>query len=104
MKPTRVDGSTQEANGMEKELSQRNAATLREAARVMRTPGCTPNVLRALRCCPLTAPELCRVFRTKYRPRTIYGALQTLRLVGLAQPTGHKTACLGGVSEKWRAT
>jgi hypothetical protein len=84
------------------ELSQRDAATLREAARVMRTPGCTTNVLCALRCTPLTATELCRVFRSKYRQRTIYSALQTLRLVGLAQPTGQKAACLGGVSEIWR--
>lgn len=81
---------------------QRTAATLREAARVMRTPGCTPNVLRALRCTPLTPTELCRVFRGKYRPRTIYAALQTLRLVGLAQPTGRKVRCLGSVSEIWR--
>lgn len=82
--------------------SHRNAATLHEAARVLRLPGCTPKVLCALRIAPLTPTELCRVFRAKYRPRTIYAALERLRLVGLARPTGRKMACLGGVSEVWR--
>ena len=84
------------------ELSPRNAATLREAARVLRSGSAAPNVLRALRTMPLTATELCRVFRGQYRPRTVYGAMQTLRQVGLARPTGVWRRCLGSASEIWR--
>lgn len=83
--------------------SARYRASTREAARIMRSGGCAVIVLRALRICPLTATELCRVLRGRYRPRTVYGALRTLRLVGLAQRTGRKLACLGGVSMIWRA-
>lgn len=85
------------------ETSQRNAATLREAARVLRSPGCPPKVLRALRITPLTATELCRVFRCQYRPRTVYAALSVLRLCGLAQPSGVWRKCLGSQAEIWRA-
>jgi len=85
-------------------LTPRAAARMRETARLLRSPGCVVNVLRALRCTPLAASELCRVFRGRYRLRTLYAALQTLRLAGLAEPTGHKTARLGGPSEIWRCT
>lgn len=84
--------------------STRNAAGLREAARLLRGGGCAPLMLRALRCCPLTATELCRAFRPQYRPRTVYAALERLRLVGLAEPSGRKAAPLGGLSMIWRST
>lgn len=84
------------------DVSQRQRRTLHETARILRSPGCAPHVLRALRLASLTAPELCRVFRDRYRPRTIYGGLQTLRLLGLAAP-GRKVRRLGSVAELWRA-
>jgi hypothetical protein len=83
-------------------MNSRETATLREAARVLRQPGCVGKVLRCLQCCALTPSELQRVLRGQYRPRTIYGALETLRLVGLARPTGRKVNVLGGTSEIWR--
>lgn len=87
------------------ELSERNAATLREAARVLREDACAALVLRFLRAEQLTPVELCRVrsIATRWRPRTVYAALNTLRLVGLAEPTGQKASRLGVVAELWRA-
>ena len=85
------------------QTSRLDAAT-REAARVLRSGECPAACLRALRCCALSAGEIERVLRGRYRLRTIYGALNTLRLVGLATPSGHKVAMPGrGAGEIWRA-
>ncbi len=80
----------------------RTAAAAREAARLMRGPGCPVDVLRALRTYPLTPTELAWVFRGQWKRRTIYVALEKLRLTGLAIPTRHKLWCLGGYSRIWK--
>ena len=83
--------------------TQRNAASLREAARIMREGGCVVAVLRGLQICAMTGPELCRVLGGKYRPRTIYGAIQRLRTAGLI--VASKKVCLPGFgwAQLWRA-
>ncbi len=85
-------------------MTLREAAIARETARVLRSNGCCAQIARALRIAPLTATELREVFRRRYRPRTVYGWLATLRLLGLAEPTGLWRKCLGGCAEIWRAT
>jgi hypothetical protein len=82
--------------------SPRIAAVTREAARLLRTPGAHQNVLRVLRCCPVTALQLCYLLRERYRPRSVYAALARLRAVGLAEPDGRRKAWPGGWSRVWR--
>jgi hypothetical protein len=84
--------------------SPRQSAALHETAKVLRAGGCPTAVLRALRACPLTVAELSRVLRGRYAARTLYGALQTLRQVGLAEGSGVKEQHMGsGLEEVWRA-
>ncbi len=71
---------------------------------MLRGSGCVPWVLRVLRTWPLTAIEIKRVLQGNYQLPTIYAALRTLRLAGLAEAAGYKQRCLGSGPEKvWRA-
>ena len=82
--------------------SPRIAACTREAARLLRRGGSPVDVLAALRCCPLTAPQLAWVFRARYHARTVYGALARLRLAGLAVGLGRVRRWPGGWATLWR--
>jgi len=87
---------------MDTELSQRDAARKRETARALSFSGCARDVLWALRETPLAATELAVVLRGSYRPRTIYGAILTLRRLGVVRTTRRRTSRRLGHAEIWR--
>lgn len=81
--------------------TDRAAAIHRETALLLRAGGCPSVVLRALRECSLTCAELAWMFRRKWRPRTVSGAVERLRGMGLAVWCGQRKGSFGG--RLWRA-
>jgi hypothetical protein len=87
-------------------MSTRQQAQLRETARLLRSPGCARIVARALQWSCLSVPQMTymRSIGGRWRPSTIRGALRSLRMVGLAEPTDKKHRFRGGGPARlWRA-